>query len=297
MKRYLLLLMISLFFSLQVFPADAYKITQTMFLPKRFYVGDIVEMRIRLKVQSGISVTAPAALPSTGSVLFKNIDVLQRGEELEVKVVFSPYQPGTISLPPLTLGGIVLTDIKVHANSIFDEKPRSFAPPMGQVLIPSTRLLIGIIVGIIVIVPVFLILGIRLVYRRFSRFLALQQEKQPYKKLVKTLHRLRQQAATLGGREFFIILSDDLRSYLSSRLNGNFVSATSTEIAALLKHVSAAPVYEKLISDVFIRGDLVKFGGKEADLNELSSCLNTVEEAVSLIEGKNRQGREQHADV
>ena len=112
--------------------AQGYSVLQTVFLPPRFYVGDRVELRMRLSTPAGTAVRAPETLPDSSGIEFQDITVNRRGNETEVRIVFYPFYPGTQDASAIDLGGITLSGVKIHTDPFSTpDRKRAAAPGTG----------------------------------------------------------------------------------------------------------------------------------------------------------------------
>ena len=120
-----------------------YSVENTLLLPQRFYVGDRVEARVQLRLAE--TAQAPTRAPETtpdpewGTIHAISID--GSGRDYEVRIGFTPYQPGTLTFPALDLGALTLRGVDFHVESILDGQSTELAPVRSQLLLPSTRML------------------------------------------------------------------------------------------------------------------------------------------------------------
>ena len=96
-----------------VFAEDTFTITRVHFLPPVYYVGDRVEVRVRLSVEPGLTVAEPSELPSPGNVHIQDVRIIPISDEYDVRVIFACYETGPRDLPPLKLGDIAFTGVKI----------------------------------------------------------------------------------------------------------------------------------------------------------------------------------------
>lgn len=278
--------------------AQGYSVLQTVFLPPRFYVGDRVELRMRLSTPAGTAVRAPETLPDSSGIEFQDITVNRRGNETEVRIVFYPFYPGTQTLPPIDLGGITLSGVKIHTDSLLDTGQEEWRPPRGQVLLPGTRLyfalfVLGAAVGFTT-VAVLAVFG----RSRIGRIVNASRERRPYRRLKRVLKKLNAEAGSTDARAFYIVLLDELRSYLSGRLGTECRSATTYELDRRLERYlderlrasdrSAKPdekyaLREGLLAP-FRLGDLVKFGHRPSEPEERLGQLAALKRTVERLE-------------
>ena len=115
-------------------------------------------------------------------------------------------------------------------------------------------------------------------------FLGRYKEIRPYKQMQRVLRQLRSEVSVITGRDFYILLLDELRSYMTSRFGTDYMTATSREISGRLKGIIKNPGKRQLVLDVFSFGDLVKFGGVPASVDRKRDDLEEVHEFLQLVE-------------
>jgi hypothetical protein len=90
----------------------------------------------------------------------------------------------------------------------------------------------------------------------------------------------------MSSRKFYIILSEEFRSYLSNRTEQDFLTITSSEIGEELSQ--AFPAQQKKKIDELVKmmqqGDLIKFGGVNAGKKQRESDLQLVQEITEELE-------------
>lgn len=275
-----------------------YTVLQTVFLPPRFYVGDRVELRMRLSTPAGTVVRVPEILPEASGIEFQDVTVNRRGNETEVRIVFYPFYPGTQSLPPLELGDITLGDVKIHTDSLLNTEQDEWRPPRGQVLLPGTRLYFALIV--LAAAVGFSVAAVLAVFgrSRVGRIVSLSRERRPYRRLRRVLKKLNAEIGSVDARAFYIVLLDELRSYLSGRLGTECRSATTRELDRHLERYMedrlkasdrTAEPDEKLtlregLLAPFRLGDLVKFGHRPSEPEERLAQLAALRRTVERLE-------------
>ena len=123
------------------------------FLPKRYYVGDRVELRLQLTVPPGKSLTAPQ--PPRGGVWLDIIEIKCtpiRDGLWVVQIIFTSYRPGQHLLPAIDLGAIKIADLRAETRSILvDKNFDKLAGPKGQLTVPGT--------GVKVVLAIIFIFG------------------------------------------------------------------------------------------------------------------------------------------
>jgi hypothetical protein len=264
--------------------ADTYEVLQTVFLPPRSYVGDRVELRIRLRTVGSASIQPPEQPPQTEWIDIDTVEVIPAGDAYEVRIVYASFHPGTQTLPPMQLGDVRLENLKIHTNSVVAEGKSSFEGPRGQVVLPSTRVMLGIAVAAVIALPLLVFQVGGFFRRRVSGLVQQYRERQPYRKLMRTLKRLRAAAEEMNGREFYIELSDALRLYLSERYDRRYIAATTFEVRRLLRNNLFDDQRIERFAALFQQSDRVKFGREGSEAAERLHDLEETDALVELLE-------------
>ena len=277
-------------------------VLESVLLPPRFYVGDRVELRMRLEVPAGVSLAAPAVerLPGGGPpeaggeagswVEVGRIEVQDRRRadaagEVQVRVFFVSYAPGKGRLPELDLGGLRIppqefTTVSVRAR----EAEPGFRPLRGQLLLPLTGLRLTLSVLVLIGAPAGLALLGAWAARVLRRLRELRRRRRPAQRARSALQRLERGLEESETRELFVDLSQVLKRYLAERLEVPTSSATTAEIDGLLDGAGVAPALSGRVQEVLRAADTVKFSGRAGRRSAARSSLNKVREIVSRVE-------------
>ena len=249
--------------------AQDFSSSQPILLPPQFYVGDRVEMRILVRVGSGVSLTVPKSLPESHWIVFHSITVAPHGaDSQEVRIDFTPYHPGTLPFPPIDLGRVVLRDLNIYVQPVLGSKQVGLRPPFQQLLVPNTRLIIGAVVGVILVVPLFWLGFYRIWRKKLSGIVEKVRENRPYRRLMKNLKQLGQNAGELTARDFYIALLSDLRIYLTRKTGVDCAALTTSEIEPLFPPLLLEDSEHATLVEIFRYGDLVKFAGRSASVRQ-----------------------------
>jgi hypothetical protein len=265
-------------------------LTESIFLPPRFFVGDRVELRLTYDLPAGVAVEPPAQLPVHAWIEFRDIEVQDRripGEagKVSVRVFFIPFFFGETILPPIQLGGLNTGELLVTTQSALElEQDESLRGPRRQLNLPLTwlRLLALAVIGIGV--PLLLLFLLRYGIRGFRRLREARIRRLPYLHIRKSLNQLATGRSSMEGKSFFILLSLAIRRYLSERLAMPLMSATTGEIAGSLKAAGLDESVSETIHGVLKAADLIKFSGKRANRREMEKSLKTVGRIVEQVE-------------
>ncbi|HAX61363.1 MAG TPA: hypothetical protein DCX95_02230 [Elusimicrobia bacterium] len=170
--------------------------------------------------------------------------------------------------------------LKIEVVSLLDKESaadiRDIKPPVN---IKSKLLFYLLTVFVIVSLVIFL----RKVFYKKSAQAILSEIEDPYKYAVDKLAELENSNLIKEGRikEFFIVLTQIVRIYLSKIYQVNIIDMTTAESARILREKNADKKFLVLLRQFFDRADLVKFAKYIPDEKEISFGL---EEAKSIVE-------------
>jgi len=103
----------------------------------------------------------------------------------------------------------------------------------------------------------------------------------------------------MSSRRFYIVLSTELRHYLSSRTKEDFISLTSSELRAQLWKTLPSDSTEQVEALVRMmqQSDEIKFGGLNASKKQreedLEMVVSAAKEIEVYVEGANREAEKQ----
>ena len=270
----------------QGFGEAPYRVVEMVLLPPRFFVGDLVEMRLKLDVPKSAQIEPPQTLPESNWMTVERVDVVRGAQErAEVRILFKSFQPGTQVLPPLTVGDIVLQDLRVSTSSLLEEEPvQKIRPYTGQVSLPYTWIRVVSITVAIISAPLMLPWGAGWFIRRMRRLRQERRRRLPALRIGKALESLRVYAGRGEDRAFCIEFSRHLREYLQTRLHVAARTSTTREIAALLR--SALEQHEGASDFVRLlqQSDAIKFGGSVSGVQEMLSMIEDTTDAIDRAE-------------
>ena len=296
---FLWIVLLMLCILMPVASVEGARVENHIFLPPDFYVGDTVEMRLSLYRESGLRVLPPEGVPVTNWIDIHDVRVKQEGSRWDVQIDFTSYAPGTRTLPVMQLGDVVLNDVKLHTKSILQERALDFFGIKGQLYLPGTRLAIGLAVLILFFGPVFVFSFASRVTQGVKRFVSIKTGRRPHKRFMRTLKDLREKHLQMSSRRFYIVLSAELRHYLSSRTKEDFISLTSSELRAQLWKTLPSDSTEQVEALVRMmqQSDEIKFGGLNASKKQreedLEMVVSAAKEIEVYVEGANREAEKQ----
>ncbi|MDA3939540.1 MAG: hypothetical protein PF693_09550 [Spirochaetia bacterium] len=255
------ILFIFLILSLTAVYADTgIRVKDTVFIPKEYYVGDKVELRIKLDVESNYRLQLPSALPSSSWIDINSIEITDNNKVSELRIVFTSFIPGTRSFPTLFLGEVILNSVKIHTSSLIEIREGGFIGIEDQLLLPGTKLGLSIIVGILFIGPILIILLLGPFRRKIAKVLKNNIGRSPISKLNKLLRELDDQRTGISCRRFYIRLSAAVREYMSKRSDLDFITMTTSDIEIALIQVLGHREYSSMLTDMMKLSDTIKFG-------------------------------------
>lgn len=294
-RRSLLSLLLLLAVLLPAAAVEGAQVEKVIFLPPDFYVGDSVEMRLTIYPESGMRVLPPEELPVANWIDIHDLRLEQDGSFWEVQIDFTTYAPGTRTLPTIQLGDVVLNDVKLHTKSILQERNVEFFGIKGQVYLPGTRLAIGLAVFILFFGPVVVLSTAGRVSRAVRRFVSIHSGRRPHKRFMRAIKELGEKQMQMSSRRFYIVLSEELRRYLSSRTRQDYMTVTSSELREQLWNIFPADNKEQLdaLAAMMRKSDEIKFGGVNASKKQREEDLKMVVSAAKnievYVEGENRE--------
>lgn len=284
------------FLSAVLSPAVAqseYTIIRTIFLPSVFYVGDRVEARITIRTREDLVPAGPETTPQVSWGEIESTRLVPRENGWDLRIVFRAFEPGTHTVPDISLDSIVVSGVDIHVRSILGDSVRELAPPRPQLLLPSTRLMFGIAGGAVVFIPLVWFTFVRWGRKKVRQVISWYKRRRPHRRLTKALRTLRTAAADADGRTFYRELMGEMRTYLSEKLARDCKSATTSELGEYLQPVVRSAESRREIVGVFRAGDLVKFAGRASSVEERRSHVDLLERAAAEIETE-QQAEESH---
>ena len=266
-------------------------VEELSFEPPRFHVGDRVTARV--VVRSSRHLTAPAAVAPDEWVVVHRVDTVPRSDgRWEVRVGFSSYRPGVLTLPPIDVGAFRLENIRVQAASLLagDRAPAPvLRPPRPQLLLPGTG---GVLLGAaaaVLTVPYLLASGGLLLAARARRRRRQRARGLPRARLERAVRRLqasspRSMAADAETASFYAQLAHLTRDYLAARMRIPAHACTTRELrSALPEHgLHGTPGTE--LTAILDTADRVKFAGRHSSAAEMQALSERLIALVQAID-------------
>lgn len=253
-------------------------------LPPTFYVGDRVELRIRLKLSNGVAIRAPAQMPENQWIKVDSITVSHTSDYSVVHIYFASYAPGERAFPPIDLGEVSLEGIRITTASLVAAGNTRLSDPKGQLALPGTTLILALAVALLIGAPLVIIVLYRRFRTAFGDFLEKQRARRPWRQLRRVLDALAAQKEPLDARGFYITLGVELRRYLSLKFGSDFRAVTAREFAAVARSVDLEEGAALGLSAIMSFGELVKFAGEGAPQEALRRDLDEVRRIAEGIE-------------
>ena len=256
------------------------------FIPVRYYVGDVVDLRIRVTGSDATPLSPPSDIPAGNWLEIKEIICSRVSrDEWEVRLRFATFKPGSHLLPSIDLGGMIVPEIRTETRSILDDKGSDRIDSLkGQLILTGTWFSLGLGVFVLVALPPLAILSYRLTLSTLSRYRTVRNRRLPRSRIVRILRRLSRLIGKIDPRVFFIRISAALRHYLAGRWDLPALTATTMELKRLLpEKIPDAGLHREVVS-LFSRADLVKFGGAVSEEMEMRSTISRIEELVQKME-------------
>lgn len=289
-------LLIILFITLILLPDfsycdELYSVESMNFIPPRYYVGDEVELKIKISVPATTEITLPINKQiETDWIEITNLKMLpfkiiNDRKVHDISIFFISFKTGTLTLPFLKMGDIELTNLEIHTLSVIDKnKEASLAPSRGQLHLPDTWTKLGLLFLLVLLLPLFAFIISRYVLKWFIKSVQLIQITPPHMKLLNGLKKLHKQMKTMDFRLSYIHLSDLFKKYLQKRLSIPALTSTTREISALSYHSVLDKELSNEILKILSLSDFVKFGGRSSNEGEMNEVIRKIVFIVHCIE-------------
>ncbi|MGL1892337.1 MAG: hypothetical protein OCD02_11965 [Spirochaetaceae bacterium] len=280
-----LLLLLSLLISFFIF-SEELVVTKTVYTPKDFYVGDMVTLHVYVETPFDSELDSYIK-PQVGEwIQIKSVNLIDSGpEESVIRIAFTSFAPGLRVVPDISFGEHVLHELKIQTLSILDDQFTDLQPLAQQMVPPGTNLLVVFVLIGLVFGPYLLFLIIRILYKSIKIAIKKYKREKPFRNYYKILRQLRNEIDESSVRTFYVIVTEQLRIYLSVRFNKDFSSATTLEMDKLLRFILDTDSTEELLS-ICRFADLVKFSHNNASTLHREKDLRTIVDIVHGLEGK-----------
>ena len=156
-----------------------------------------------------------------------------------------------------------------------------------QMVPPGTNLFVVFILIGVVFGPYIIFLIVKTLYYSIKLAIKKYKRERPFRGYYKVLKQLRGNIENNTVRSFYVVITEQLRVYLSQRFNKEFYSATTMEMSLLLRDIMDKDSTEELLS-ICRFADLVKFSHTNASTLHREKDLRTIIDIVYQLEGKER---------
>ncbi len=265
-------------------------VIDTSVTPSSVTVGDRAELRAVIRSTVPDSVRLPSEHPSGQWIEIRSMRMIERGEDREVRIVFSPFRTGTLTLPDFDLGAGTLSGARVRVDSVLpDDGSGTLEPVEPPAFMPGFQIMAFVAFVVLIAAP-FLLYRLAVVVSARSRLLAARyRANRPYRRIVRSIRELRTLFDDMDAKGFYIRLVDELRAYLTERVHADFLVATVNELPLLLAERIGSDAQRQRLHDLFQRADLVKFASRRSDTEQRLRDLETVVDLIAYVE--NRKSR------
>jgi len=275
---------------LQAAAETDFDIDTKIFLPPVYYIGDEVELRLKIKLfDNGAAVSVPEQLPAEEWIEIKRITYIKFPQDIiTFNIFFVTFKPGKHILPALKLGDILLEGIEVNTQSVVEKMDvKKISPKRAQIELPGTRLKIFLGILLILLAPVAFFAAYKYIKALIKKISLAREKELPKNKIRKALQLLLKKSGETGCREFYIYLADITRDYLAKRFLIPALTLTTRELVQFFKNsIREKELQEKIdrFSPILQYSDLIKFGNVVSSPEEKSGKVNEVLKIVDSIE-------------
>jgi len=271
--------------------AESVTIKQMLFLPPVYYVGDQVEVRIRVSATDSELPLRPSHLPQSEWFRVVDVRVIPIADEYDIRIRFTSFQTGVRELPVFQIGELTLGPIPIETASIRDAEELSVFGTLEPIVLPGTRLFIALAAGIVFLGPLSIIIVLGWLRKTAGSIVGSIGNRKPYRRLVRSLDALQNGVSVIDARSFYVSLLEAFRGYLTNRSLHNYNAATTHEMDLLLGEeydgIEALEGLSQMVGSI----DGAKFGGARIGVAELSRGLSLVRSATESIETRFRARR------
>jgi hypothetical protein len=238
-------------------------IVDSVRLPAESFVGDQVELRYTVRTQATPTIGEELPTPAWGDLNAVRAIPVSAGFDLRLTV--TPYETGTLTVPPLDLGEIRIEGLSFVVLSILGPGDSALRGLEGPQLLPGTGSSAVTMSLVLAILITLFLYGIGPGRSHLRLIMRWYRARVPYKELLSCVHMLEQDIKRYSMRDFYITLMAALQTFLDSRLERNCLAATSTELVEMLPELEATcgavAGTAMSLEEVIRAADSVKFAG------------------------------------
>jgi hypothetical protein len=274
--------------------AQSYTVTNSVRLPAESFVGDPIELRYRIRTDA--SVTEPEEVPTPPWGSIESLVVTETENEIDVRIVVIPFEPGTLTIPSLDLGELRLEGLSFVVSSVLaSETNEDLRSIYGPERLPGTRAAVIVAGGLVVVGLILAFYFAGPGKKRLRFWIGRMKARLPYRRLVRQLTGLEAEGSEVSSREFYIRLVDAIQDYMSAVLRVECRSATTTELVGYLPILAAysdvAEAEVKPLAEVFRTADRAKFAHASVDERERLRHVHACSELFADLETNRRRLR------
>jgi hypothetical protein len=273
---------------------ELFTIVDTARLPAASFVGDPVELRYRIRTDAELeSSVTPPPVP-WGEI--RAIQAVRQDAFWQLRILAVPYEPGTLSIPQIDLGGVTVDGLSLVVNSVLSDED-ALEPVYGPQVIPGTRAMLAVGAFLLVFPVMILIVVLGPGRNLVRRFIASWKGRAPHRQLVRRLDHLEARLKQETAREFYTGLILAVQEFMTARLDVDCRAATSSELRVDLPRLAhrsgadseaTAPLVEILES-----ADRAKFGHEAIRRRVRRSHLGQMRAVAELLEESRRRQKRQ----
>lgn len=275
-----------------VFGQEQYTVAESSRLPAQSYVGDQVELRLRIRTTAELS--APETPPSVSWGRIDAVHIAPAGGDTDVRILVTPFEPGALALPQIDLGEIVLTGVTLHVQAVTDARS-SLTNIRDQLLLPGTRAVAVLSLVLVVLSVVGTFAFVRGRGRLEAWYVAWRGRRRPHRRFERDAATLMRRSEQLSCDEFYSDLVGVLRLYLMRRFGLSADCMTTAEIArrlrGLVSRIGADAVSPEPVRRTLGWADQVRFARQTDSVGERRDRLALVTEWVANVEAEHRRRR------
>ena len=231
----------------------------------------------------------PSNIPNGDWIDIKSVNLVESGPEKSIlRISFTSFAPGLRVIPDIYFGEHRLHEYKIQTLSILEDQFVDLQELSPQMVPPGTNLLVVFVIISLVFGPYLLFFLIKAIYLSIKLAIKKYKRERPFRAYYKTLKSLKSNLVENSVRSFYVVITEQLRVYLSGRFDKEFYSATTMEMSRLLRNIMDNDSTDELLS-ICRFADLVKFSHSNASALHRDKDLRTIVDIVHQLEGKEKR--------
>lgn len=260
-------------------------VVEELFVPPQYYMGDSVLLQFRIVMDKEMEIVAPSQLPSSEWLEIESVHVQQEGYEALVSIHFRSFQTGTRTLPPLSLGEISLDSLKIFTSSLAEENNiKEIRGIRENQNFPGIGILLGLFILLLIFSPYLMILAIRMMIQKMNSLYKWLLRGGPRRRVKRLMNKLETRVEDSGQeRDFYIDLSQGIRSYLSDQTGSDYFSLTTRDMRSNRCGGIGRELWSSVI-ELLTMADLVKFAGQKVTRKDKLWSMEILKELINTVE-------------